>query len=136
MARGRGWTLVILLLGILGASVYLIYGPLLKQEVARRVAEDVKGRQLTLDVGKSGAPDLKAAREQGVGPRYQLLTDGKETFLADLKEGRVWRYFHHTRAGGREEEGFLPLPIFFAGKKHYSAGEVEAPASPAEPRQP
>ncbi len=57
-----------------------------------------------------------------------MVTDGKQTFLADLKEGRVWRYFHHTREDGhlKDEEGFLPLPFYFGGKKYLTAGEVES----------
>ena len=72
--------------------------------------------------------ELKAAATQAPGLRYQVVTDGKQTFLADLKEGRVWRYFHHTREDGhlKDEEGFLPLPFFYGGKKYPTAGEVES----------
>jgi len=79
-----------------------------------------------VEVGKDG-PELKAAAPVAVGPRYQLVSDGKQVFLADLQQGRVWRYFKLTKEGGsaKEEEGFLPLALFFGGKKYFSAGEVE-----------
>jgi hypothetical protein len=78
--------------------------------------------------GKEGTADPKKVPSQALGSHYQMVTDGKGTFLVDLEEGRVWRYFHHTREGGflREEEGFLPLPLFYGGKKYFSAGEVES----------
>jgi hypothetical protein len=130
MARKQGWALFFLfLLGILGASIFWLYGPYLKGEVARQVDEAVKTRQLALEVSKGGGVGLKGPGFSALGWRYQLLTDGRNTFLADLKEGRVWRYYHHTREGGygREDEGFLPLSVYSEGKKYSGAGEMEPP---------
>jgi hypothetical protein len=64
-----------------------------------------------------------------MGSRYQIITDGKQVFLADLKEGRVWRYYHVGKEGamGKEDEGFLPLALYFGGRKYYSASEAESP---------
>jgi len=138
MARGRGWSVVVVLLvGLLGASVFWLYGPYLKRQVAFQVAEALQGRPLAVEVGKGGAADLKGAASQALGPRYQLVSDGRQVFLADLKEGRVWRYFHHGREGGlaREDEGFLPLALYYGGKKYYSASEVE-PILSKPPDQP
>jgi hypothetical protein len=49
-------------------------------------------------------------------------------FIVGLKTGRVWRYFHQTKEEGfsKEDEGFLPIPFYYAGKKHYSAAETGA----------
>ncbi len=130
MAKNRGWhSIAALLAGIGGATVFLLYGPYLPREVSRQVEEAVKGQaSRTGEVGQKGLAPWKGPGVQGLGPRFQLVTDGKDTFLADLKEGRVWRYFRHTREGGqqKDEEGFLPLPFFFGGKKYPKAGDVEA----------
>lgn len=135
MARNQGWRIIgVLALGIAGATVFWVYGPFSQQELSRRVEEAVKGQAAkATEAGKTTEGDktkqeLKALGPQGTGGRYQVVTDGKQTFLADLKEGRVWRYFHHTRDDGhlKEEEGFLPLPFFFGGKKYQSAGDVES----------
>lgn len=135
MARNQGWRIIgALLLGVAGTAVFFIYGPFLQGEVSRQVEEAVKGQTAkATEAGKAAEGDktklaLKALGPQGPGGRYQVVTDGKQTFLADLKEGRVWRYFHYTRDDGhlKEEEGFLPLPFFFGGKKYNSAGEVES----------
>ncbi len=69
------------------------------------------------------------------GWRYHVVSDGKQVFLADLKEGRVWRYFQQNREGGlgKTDEGLLPLALYFGGKKHYSASEVEAQGAAAAP---
>jgi hypothetical protein len=100
----------------------------LEDQIARRVAEGVKGQPLGLTPGKVGAgtAETKASPFLLPGLRYQLVTDGKNIILADLKEGRVWRYYHHTREGGfaREDEGFVPLALHFEGKKYSSAGHV------------
>ncbi len=128
MARGRSWTVVVaLLVGVLGAGVFWLYGPYLKRQVALQVAEALQGRPLAVEVSKGGGADLKAAASQALGPRYQLVAGGREVFLVDLKEGRVWHYFLHTRGGGlaREDEGFMPLALYYGGKKYYSASEVE-----------
>jgi hypothetical protein len=122
------------LVGIAGATVFWLYGPYLQQEVSRQVEEAVKGQaSKSAETGSKAPLDLKGPGFRTAGPRYQVVTDGKQTFLADLKEGRVWRYFHYTREGGhmKDEEGFLPLPFFFGGKKYPTAGEVEPP--PAKP---
>ncbi len=129
MAKGQGWrTIGALILGIAGATVFFLYGPFLQQEVSRQVEEAMKGQTAKTAENTKAQPELKAVGPKVPGVRYQVVTDGKQTFLADLKEGRVWRYFHHTRDDGhqKEEEGFLPLPFFFAGKKYPSAGEVES----------
>jgi hypothetical protein len=131
VARGHGFTLtVVLVVGILGASVFWFYGPFLPRLLAPRVAEILRTQPLAVVVSKEGRADLKGAGALVQGARFQVVADGKNLFLADLKEGRMWRYFHHTREGGysKEDEGFLPLSMFFGGKKYYSAGEVDAPA--------
>jgi hypothetical protein len=96
--------------------------------VGRQVEEAVKGQTAKTAETDKAKPEMKAVVSQAPGARYQVVTDGKQTFLADLKEGRVWRYFHYTRDEGhvKEEEGFLPLPFYFGGKKYPSAGEVES----------
>ncbi len=86
-----------------------------------------------------GGPDgLKRLASPAAGWRYQLVSDGKQVFLADLKEGRVWRYFRQTREGGmgKEDEGWLPLALYFGGKKLYSASEAEPPPGAAAQAQP
>lgn len=135
MARNKGWSFIIaLLLGVAGASAFWLYGPYLEDQIARRVAEAVKDQPLAVTPGKMGAAPEKAGPASLVGLRYQIVTDGKNILLADLKEGRVWRYYHHTREGGfaREDEGLLPLSLHFEGKKYPSAGQVaEALDKPA-----
>ena len=76
---------------------------------------------------------------QAAGSHFQMVSDGKQVFVVDLKTGRVWRYFHQTKEEGfsREDEGFLPIPFYYAGKKHYSASEIEPPAgAPENPAAP
>ena len=130
MARNQGWrTVAALLLGLAGATAFWVYSPYLQREVGRQVEEAVKGQaSRTGDAGGKPGMELKAAATQAPGLRYQVVTDGKQTFLADLKEGRVWRYFRHTREDGhlKDEEGFLPLPFFYGGNKYPRAGEVES----------
>jgi hypothetical protein len=110
-----------LLLGVGAATVFWLYGPFLPRVVGRQVEEAVKGQAARIAApGGKGGEESKAGGYQVSGFRYQLVTDGKETFLADLKEGRVWRYFRQ-----KEEEGFLPLPFFFGGKKYPKAGDVD-----------
>jgi hypothetical protein len=128
MARRRGWTIFWLLLaGVLGAGIFWLYSPYFRGQVGRQVTEALKRQPLGLEVGKGGPADLKGVPFQALGLRFQLVADGKQLFLADLKEGRVWRYFQHAREGtlGREDEGFLPLALYYGGKKYYSAMEVE-----------
>lgn len=112
-----------LLVGFAGATVFWFYGPFLKKEVSLQVEEAVKEQAAKNTEQGSKSPTAFRAVAPGGGGRYQVVTDGKQTFLADLKEGRVWRYFHHTREGGhlKEEEGFLPLPFFYGGKKYPTA---------------
>ncbi|MBM4286255.1 MAG: hypothetical protein FJ128_13580 [Deltaproteobacteria bacterium] len=117
------------MLGLAGGTLYWLHGPYLKGEVARQVAEALQKQPLAVEAGKSGA-ELKAGPPQALGSRFQLVADGKQVFLADLQHGRVWRYFKHTKEGGyaKEEEGFLPMALFFAGKKYYTVGEIEGSA--------
>lgn len=125
MARNRGWSFIIaFLLGVLGASAFWLYGPYLENQIARRVAEAAKERPLPLPDKTTAAG--KAGLAMLPGLRYQVVTDGKNILLADLKEGRVWRYYHHTREGGfaREDEGFLPVNLHFEGKRYSSARQV------------
>lgn len=113
--------------GVTAATLFWLLGPYSPQQLAK----PTPGQSLTVNPGKEGALELKKIPPQAVGPRYQMMTDGKDTFLADLQEGRIWRHFHHTREGGflREEEGFLPLPLFYGGKKYFGAGEVKSATS-------
>lgn len=135
MARGGGWTIIfVFLLGVLGAGVFWVYGPYLQRVVGQQVTEIMKAHPVSVEVTKGSPADLKASASQALGPRFQMVADGKHVFLADLRDGRVWRYYHHTKEGGysKEEEGFLPVSLFFGGKKHYSAVDIDsAPRSPA-----
>lgn len=126
MARTKGWSsFIAFLLGVAGASVFWLYGPYLEDQVSRRVAEALKEQPQAVSPGKVAAV-AKAGPTSLPELRYQVITDGKNILLADLKEGRVWRYYHHTREGGfaREDEGFLPIPLHFEGKKYLSARQV------------
>ena len=129
MARNQGWkTIAALILGLGGATAFWLYGTYLPQEVNRQVESAVKGQaSRTGAAGDKAGAELKSASPVP-GLRYQVITDGKQTFLADLKEGRMWRYFQHTREDGyqKDEEGFLPLPFFYGGKKYPTAGDVES----------
>jgi hypothetical protein len=129
VAKSRGWSFIIIFLfGIAGASIFWLYGPYLEDQVSRRVAGAMK------DQPQAGLPGLPgAAAEPGstaqtaqAGLRYFMVTEGKNILLADLKEGRVWRYYRHTKEGGfaREDEGFLPVSLHFEGKKYVSAAQV------------
>lgn len=133
MARGQGWAVVMALLaGLVVATLFWVYGPFSERQVSRQVAEALKDRKFTLEVDKGSRPVLDGAASQALGSRFYLVTDGKNTFLADLKEGRVWRYFYHAKAGpkDREEEGFLPLPVLSGGKKFLSVLELERAPAP------
>ena len=134
MAKSQGWRIIgVLILGIAGTTAFFLYGPSLQQEWSRQTGGGEKApppKIAEMDKAQPaapGKPEMKAIGPLGPGGRFQLVSDGKQTFLADLKEGRVWRYYHYTRDDGhlKEEEGFLPLPFFFGGKKYGSAGEVE-----------
>ncbi len=135
MAKNRGWSFVLaLLIGAVGASLFWLYGPFMKGEVARQVGEAVSARPLKVEAGKGEAARVSAT--QALGNRFQMISDGKHTFLADLKSGRVWRYYQIGReSGGREDEGFQPVAILSAGKRYYSAEEIEAAVTKGD-RQP
>ena len=115
MARRQGWSLFVsFVLGMLGASLFWFYTPFLKGGTAGPPA---------MEAGKGGLSLKEAARRQASGSRFQMVSDGQQVFLADLKEGRVWRYFHVTR-DSKEEEGFLSVPMFYEGKQYLRASEV------------
>lgn len=113
--------------GTAGASIFWLYGPYLERSSGLVGPEALKSRPPVADLGQPGGAELSALPSQALGSRYQLVGDGKQIFLADLKEGRVWRYYHYGREGSAksEEEGFLPLPLYYGGKKYYRALEVE-----------
>ncbi len=129
MARKQGWTgtVVGLLVGIVGASAFWLFSPYFQDQLANQVVDDLKEERVSMAAKKG----VGVMASQAVGPRYQMVAHNQEVFLVDLKEGRVWRYFHQTKAEGfsRDQEGFLPLPLFYAGNKHYQADEIEPPAS-------
>ena len=131
MARNRSWTwtvIISLLMGVVGASIFWLYSPYGHDRLAQHVADDLKDQPL--GGGAPGGPvNLKKLASQAMGARFQMVADGKQVFLVDLKNGRVWRYFHHTKEGGFnvEDEGFLPIALFYGGKKHYAASEIEPP---------
>ena len=134
MARTRSWrwtAIISLLAGVVGASVFWLYSPYGHSRVAQEIAGDLKTPPLPGEV--KGAPgSLSKLPAQAMGFRYQMVADGKQVFLVDLKNGRVWRYFYNTKEAGfsKEDEGFLPLALYYAGQKHYAASEVEPPPSP------
>ncbi len=134
MARSTGWTFFwALVLGIIAASIFLLYGPYLEREINRRVAAALEKKDFTLQVAKGSDNPTAAAVPRAVGPRYALVSDGGKTFLADLQTGRVWRYFHYGKAEGwsKDVEGFAPLPFFQGNRKFFTAGE--ATGSPESP---
>jgi hypothetical protein len=138
MARNRNWrwtAIISLLAGVVGASVFWLYSPYGHDRLAQEIAGDLKTQVLPGEV-KVGPGSFKKLPPQALGSRYQMVTDGKQVFLVDLKNGRVWRYFHNTKEDGfsKEDEGFLPMPLYYAGQKHYAASEVEPP--PAAPGAP
>ena len=141
MARTRNWTwtvIISLLVGIAVATAFWLYSPYGHDQLAQQVAADLKSKPLPGEA-KGGALNLKKLASQAVGSRFQMVADGNQVFMVDLKNGRVWRYFHETKEGGavKEDEGFLPMPFYYAGKKHYTASEIEAPphdsGNPATP---
>jgi|WetSurMetagenome_2_1015567.scaffolds.fasta_scaffold260994_1 hypothetical protein len=141
MARPRNWTwtvIISLLVGIAAATVFWLYTPYGHDQLAQQVAEDLKSQPFPPGA-KGGALHLKKLASQVAGSRFQMVADGKEIFMVDLKTGRVWRYFHETKEAGvgREDEGFLPVPFYYAGQKHYTASEIEPPPSnPGNPATP
>jgi hypothetical protein len=139
MARTKSgkWTAIISgLVGMLIASIFWRYSPYGPDQLARQAPEDLQTQAAPLEM-KGGPVSLKKMASQATGQGYQLMTDGKQVFLADLKNGRVWRYFRLTKEeGGREDEGFLPIALYYAGQKHFAASEIEPPpGTPGSPSQ-
>lgn len=140
MARQKSWTwtvIISLAVGGVVASLFWLYTPYGHEQLAQQVDEGLKAKQ-TPSEAKEGAMSLKKLPSQAMGPRFQMVADGKQVFLVDLKDGRVWRYFRQTKEEGfsREDEGFLPIALYYAGQKHYAASEIEPPpGSPGNPPQ-
>jgi hypothetical protein len=137
MARSRSWTwtaIISLLVGVAGASIFWLYSPYGHDRLAQQV-EDLQTQSLPGE-GKGGPVNLKQLASQAMGSRYQMVADGKQVFLVDLKNGRVWRYFHNTKEAGfsMEDEGFLPIGLYYAGQKHYAASEIEPPPGAPPPQ--
>ena len=131
MARNRNWkwtVIISLLVGMVGASIFWLYSPYGHDRLAQSVSGDLQTQPLPGE-GRGGPVNLKKLASQAMGSRYQMVADGKQVFLVDLTNGRVWRYFHNTKEVGfsMEDEGFLPIGLYYAGKKHYTASEIEAP---------
>jgi hypothetical protein len=135
MARSTSWTFFwALLLGIIAASIFLLYGPYLEQEINRRVAKALETKDFTLQVSKGTESQFTGAAPRAAGTKYSLVSEGGKTFLADLQTGRVWRYFHYGKAEGwsKDVEGFAPLPFFQGNKKFSTAGEATGTSEPTE----
>jgi hypothetical protein len=131
MARNGNWTwtvIISLLVGVMGASLFWLYTPYGHDRLAQSVTGDLRSQALPGEE-KGGPVNLKKLASQAMGSRYQMVADGKQVFLVDLTNGRVWRYFHNTKEAGfsMEDEGFLPIGLYYAGKKHYTASEIERP---------
>jgi hypothetical protein len=134
MARKGSWTwtvIISLLIGVLGASIFWLYSPYGHDQLAQQVVNDLQEQRLPAEPKGSALSPRNLTSRQALGPRFQMVADDKQVFLVDLKYGRVWRYFHQTKEGGfsKEDEGFLPLAMYYGGKKHYSAREIEVPPS-------
>jgi hypothetical protein len=137
-SRNRMWTAIIsVLVGVAGASIFWLYVPYGHDRLAPPAAEDLPAQALPGE-GKGGPVNLKKMASQAMGSRFQLMADGRQVFLVDLANGRVWRYFHHTKEAGfsMEDEGFLPIGLYYAGKKHYAASEIEPPPGAPPPQTP
>jgi hypothetical protein len=140
MARNRNWkwtVIISLLAGVVGASLFWLYTPYGHDRLAQPGSGDLPAQPLPGD-GKGGPVNLKKLASQAMGARFQMVADGKQVFLVDLTNGRVWRYFHNTKEAGfsMEDEGFLPIGMYYAGKKHYAASEIEPPpGAPGNPPQ-
>jgi hypothetical protein len=138
MARSgsRMWPAIIsLLVGSAVASIFWLYSPYGHDWLAQQAAENLQTHSIAGD-GKAGPASLKKLASQAMGARYQMVADGKQVFLVDLANGRVWRYFHHTKEAGFsvEDEGFLPIGLYYAGQKHYTASEIEPPPGAPTPQ--
>jgi len=123
------WTVIVsLLIGIAGASFFWLYTPYGHEQLAQQVAADLQEQKLPVEA-KTNPQSSRDPASQALGPRFQMVAGGKEVFLVDLKCGRVWRYFHQTKEEGlnKEDEGFLPVGMYYGGRKHYTAAEIEAP---------
>jgi hypothetical protein len=134
MARKKSWVwtaIISLSVGVALASLFWRYSPYGQDRLAPQDPGDAKSLALPPEV-KGGAVNLKQLPSQATGSRFQMVTDGKQVFLADLQDGRVWRYFRQTKEEGfsREDEGFLPIALYYAGQKHYNAAEIEPPPVP------
>jgi hypothetical protein len=134
MARSRSgrWTVIIsVLVGVVGTSIFWLYSPYGHDRLAQEIAGDLKTQPPPGEF-KGGPGSLKKLPSQAMGSRYQMMTDGKQMFLVDLQNGRVWRYFNNTKEAGfsKEDEGFLPIGLYYAGQKHYAASEIEPPPAP------
>lgn len=135
MARKQRWSVFSsFCFGILGASLVWFYVPFFRNLAPSPGVEELAMWPLPAEVSKKGGSLKEMANRQATGSRFQMVTDGKEVFLADLKEGRVWRYYRSTR-NSKEEEGFLALSMFYEGKPFASASEVEDRAMPKEREQ-
>jgi hypothetical protein len=135
MAKSKGWMFLwAFLVGIIATSIFLLYGPYLEQEINRRVAGVLEKKDFTLQVAKGSEALLTGAPARASGSRYQIVSEGGNTFLADLQTGRVWRYFHYGKAEGwsKDVEGFAPLPFFQGNKKFYNAGDATGTPDGAE----
>jgi hypothetical protein len=127
MARTKSvtWTVIIsLLIGVAAATVFWLYSPY--------------GRDQLASNGKGEPPDPDKLASQAMGSHFQMVSDGKQVYVVDLKNGRAWRYFRQTKEEGfsYDDEGFLPIPFYYAGKKHYSASEIEASGGQVTPSAP
>jgi len=132
VARSTGWTfLLAILLGILGTTIFWVYSPFLQHKVSSQIEEALKNKEFSIQATKGTGAALQGAPAMAQGNRFLLVSGNNQTFLADLKDGRVWRYFQHTREGGwsREAEGFIPLRFHYHGKKFYTASEASSDQS-------
>jgi hypothetical protein len=93
MARNRNWkwtVIISLLVGLVGASIFWLYTPYGHDRLAQSVTGDLQTEALPGE-GKGGPVNLKKLASQAMGSRYQMVADGKQVFLVDLTNGRVWR---------------------------------------------
>ncbi|MBW1952888.1 MAG: hypothetical protein JRI66_07350 [Deltaproteobacteria bacterium] len=127
MAKSTGWTFFLaILLGIVGTTVFWLYSPFLDQKVANQIEAALKNKEFSIQALKGSGAEIQGAPSMAQSHRFLLISGNNQTFLADLKDGRVWRYFRHSKEGGwpREAEGFIPLRFYFQGKKFYAASEA------------